>query len=159
MVMKHKFRLAILAALLSAPLAAASSFTGRVVGVMDGDTILVLTADYDQKKIRLAEIDAPEKAQPFGERSKFALSALCFKKMATVEVVDIDRYGRVVGKVGCDGINVNRVQVESGMAWVYRKYAKDTSLIESETIARSDKRGLWADKSPTPPWEWRKSNK
>jgi endonuclease YncB( thermonuclease family) len=143
--------------LLASVPAAANSFSGRVIGVMDGDTILVLTSGYEQMKVRLAEIDAPEKAQPFGERSKQALSALCFKKLAYVEVVDIDRYKRAVGKVSCEGIDVNRSQVESGMAWVYRRYAKDSSLLAVEGMAKAGRRGLWADANPTPPWEWRKS--
>lgn len=136
---------------------AANSFSGRVIGVMDGDTILVLTSGYEQMKIRLAAIDAPEKAQQFGERSKQALSALCFKKQAYVEVVDIDRYKRTVGKVSCDGVDANRSQVENGMAWVYRRYTKDSSLLAAEGMAKSVRRGLWADANPTPPWEWRKN--
>lgn len=143
--------------LLASVPAAANPFSGRVIGVMDGDTILVLTSGYEQMKVRLAEIDAPEKVQPFGERSKQALSALCFNKLAYVEVVDIDRYKRIVGKVSCEGIDANRSQVENGMAWVYRRYAKDLSLLPIEGMAKTGRRGLWADADPTPPWEWRKN--
>lgn len=150
----------VLAAAIAAPLlistAMAESFAGRVIGVMDGDTILVLDAQFAQRRVRLAEIDAPERKQPFGERSKQALSDICYKKLAHVDVVDIDRYGRLVGKINCNGVNANRSQVEAGMAWVYRKYLKDTSLLPVEGMAKAGRRGLWFDSNPVPPWEWRK---
>lgn len=148
-----------LAVLLAATPAAANTFPGRVIGVMDGDTILVLTPKFEQIKIRLAEIDAPEKGQAHGERSKQNLSTLCYKKVASITVIDIDQYGRTVGKVECDGVNANRAQVETGMAWVYRRYAKDASLFDKEAAARSGKLGLWADASPMAPWEWRKTKR
>lgn len=160
MVSQVKIKTALLiAALLSAAPAQADTFAGRVIGVMDGDTILVLTAGYSQVKVRLAEIDAPESGMPYGAASKKALSWLCYKKPVRVEVTDIDRYKRSVGKVHCAGVNANRVQVETGMAWVYRRYAKDASLFALEDMAKSNKRGLWADANPTPPWEWRKASR
>lgn len=140
--------------------AAAETLTGKVIKVADGDTLTILTADKEQTKVRLAAIDAPEKAQPFGERSKHSLSAMCFGKSATIDVVDLDRYGRTVGVVTCDGVEVNRTQVSRGMAWAYRKHIKGFEfLIEEERKARSLKSGLWADPDPTPPWEWRKARK
>lgn len=148
----------VLAALVAAAAPAMTdTFPGLVVGITDGDTILVLTSEYDQMKVRLAEIDAPEKKQSFGERSKQSLASICFKKRVSVEAVDTDRYGRIVGKVNCEGVNANRAQVESGMAWVYRRYAKDPSLGYAESLAKTGRLGLWADASPTPPWEWRRS--
>ena len=155
--MKRQILVAVL--LLAAFHATADTIPGRVVGIMDGDTILVLTTEYNQKRVRLAEIDAPEKKQPFGAKSKQALSELCFKKHVIVKVVDTDLYGRLVGKVSCEGTDANRSQVESGMAWVYRRYAKDPALGDAETMAKTGKRGLWADPSPIPPWEWRKNRK
>ncbi len=117
----------------------------------DGDTITVLDANKVQHKIRLSGIDAPEKKQPFGNRSKESLSALAFDKTVNVETSKRDRYGRQIGKVLVDGRDVNLVQVERGMAWFYRQYQREQSpndrrLYEAaEDAARADKRGLWRD--------------
>ena len=135
--------------------------TGRVVGVADGDTITVLDADKVQHKIRLAGIDAPEKKQPFGNRSKESLSELTFDKTVAVETTKRDRYGRQVGKVLINGRDVNLVQVERGMAWFYRQYQREQSpndrkLYEAaEDSAKAGKRGLWLEANPVPPWEFR----
>ena len=139
----------------------AETITGLVVGVSDGDTITVLDANKVQHKIRLAGIDAPEKKQAFGNRSKESLSALAFDKTVNVETEKRDRYGRQVGKVLVNGQDVNLVQVERGMAWFYRQYQREQSpndrrLYEAaEDAARADKRGLWRDAEPLPPWEFR----
>lgn len=141
-------------------MAYAETITGRVVGVSDGDTLTTLDPTNTQFKIRLAAIDAPEKAQPFGQRGKQQLSDLCFGKSASIQVISTDRYGRSVGDVDCAGVNANEVMVQSGLAWVYRKYDKGHEhfyAIEEE--ARNTRRGLWADDNPTPPWEWRKSKR
>ena len=141
----------------------AETITGRVVGVADGDTITVLDADKVQHKIRLAGIDAPEKKQAFGNRSKESLSALAFDKTVNVETDKRDRYGRQIGKVLVNGQDVNLVQVERGMAWFYRQYQREQSpndrrLYEAaEAAAKADKRGLWHDAGPVPPWEFRHS--
>lgn len=133
---------------------------GKVVGVSDGDTLTVLDNSKRQYKIRLSAIDAPEKNQPFGMRSKQALSNLCFGKEAKVTPLKADRYGRTVADVDCGGRNVNEEQVRSGMAWVYRKYAKGYGdLYRLEDEARVGLRGLWADLEPVPPWEWRHNQK
>lgn len=139
----------------------AENITGRVVGVADGDTITVLDSNKVQHKIRLAGIDAPEKKQAFGNRSKESLSAMAFDKTVTVETDKRDKYGRQIGKVLVNGQDVNLVQVERGMAWFYRKYQREQSsndqrLYEAaEDAARADKRGLWRDAEPVPPWEFR----
>ena len=139
----------------------AETITGNVVGVADGDTITVLDADKVQHKIRLAGIDAPEKKQEFGNRSKESLSDLVFDKTVNVETEKRDRYGREIGKVLVNGQDVNLVQVERGMAWFYRQYQREQSpndrrLYEAaEDAARADKRGLWRDAEPLPPWEFR----
>lgn len=100
-----------------------------------------------QIKVRLVAIDAPEKAQAFGQKSKQAI----------IKIVDTDRYGRTVGEVTCSGTNANEVMVRSGFAWVYRKYAKGYGhLYALEKEAEISSFGLWADPSPMPPWEWRK---
>ena len=139
-------------------IAYAETITGRVVGVSNGDTLTLLDASKTQVKIRLAAIDAPEKAQPFGNRSKQQLSTLCFEQQAIVEVVDKDRYGRSVGIVICDGVNANETMLSRGMAWVYRQYAKGLehyNVLEKE--AKLSQTGLWMDANPMPPWEWRRT--
>jgi endonuclease YncB( thermonuclease family) len=138
--------------------AQAATFSGKVVGIADGDTLTVLTASKKQHKIRLAEIDAPEKYQPFGSKSKQSLSDLCFDKKAEVTPFVKDRYQRIVARVKCAGVDANAEQVNRGMAWVYRRYAKDHDLYVLEHGAKVGKRGLWAHSSPTPPWQWRKNS-
>lgn len=136
-------------------------YKGKVVGVSDGDTFTLLTADKEQVKVRLSEIDAPESAQPYGTRSKQALSDLIFSKEVLVQKDDIDRYGRLVGQVFVDDIHVNRRMVQEGMAWVYRQYLKDQTLLQDEQTARQAKKGLWSLPSTeqVPPWEWRRGNR
>lgn len=154
--MKQQVITSILAAIVFIPVGFAyADITGNVVAVADGDTLTVLR-DREQIKVRLAEIDAPEKAQAFGSRSKQSLSDLCFGKMATLGDSGKDRYGRTLARVYCDGIDTNAEQVRRGMAWVYRKYApKDSPLYAVENEARAARRGLWADAEPMPPWKWR----
>jgi micrococcal nuclease len=131
-----------------------SAHAHQVIGIADGDT-LTLLVDRKPLKIRLANIDAPEKKQAFGQRSKQSLSDLCWKKDATYAAQTIDKYRRTVAVVTCDGVEANRAQVERGMAWVYRQYNKDAGLRAIEAKARTGKRGLWADREPVPPWEFR----
>ena len=133
-------------------------YKGNVVGISDGDTFTLLTSDKQQIKVRLSEIDTPEKGQPFGSRSQEALSDLIFSKDVLVVQDDIDRYGRLVGQVYVGSIHVNRKMVQEGMAWVYRQYMKDETLLQDEKEAREARRGLWSLPSTdhVPPWEWRK---
>lgn len=132
---------------------------GHVVAVADGDTLTILVGGHDQIKVRLAEIDAPEKAQPFGQRSKQSLSELCFDKDAVLQTTDTDRYGRTVARVRCAGVDANAEQIRVGLAWAYRKYLRDQSLLDLENDARTAKKGLWIDGRPLPPWEFRKQNR
>jgi endonuclease YncB( thermonuclease family) len=135
------------------------TYEGKVIGVSDGDTITILIGGRTQLKVRLAEIDAPEKSQAFGQRSKQSLSDLVFGKQVKVEQQDWDRYGRVVGRVYADGLDVNAEQVKRGTAWVYRKYAHDQALFALEQEAKNNKRSLWADPHAIPPWEYRHGGK
>lgn len=135
---------------------ASTSLSGRVVAVADGDTLTVLDAGRRQHRIRLAEIDAPEKRQAFGQRAKQSLSAICYGKEAVVDVGDIDRYGRAVGRVSCDGIDANLEQVRRGLAWAYRRYRPSARILQAEASARQARVGLWRDANPTPPWEFRR---
>ena len=139
----------------------AETLTGRVVGIADGDTITVLDANRQQHKIRLSGIDAPEKAQPFGDRSKENLATLVFDKQVVVESNKQDRYGRTVGKVLVNGADANLAQVKAGMAWWYREYANEQSDVDrrlyeqAEQQAQTQRIGLWSDKNPVPPWDFR----
>lgn len=137
----------------------ADTLEGNVVKIADGDTLTLLTSSNEQVKIRLAGIDTPERKQPFGNRAKQALSSLAFQKQALIEVEAKDRYGRTVGVVFVDGLNVNAELVKQGMAWVYRKYTDDERLYVLESEAKQAKRGLWLDENPIPPWEWRKGKR
>ena len=174
---RYRVFLLLLGFFLLSPVAALSeTLKGRVVGVSDGDTITVLDADHQQYKIRLSGIDAPEKAQPFGQRSKENLSHLVFGRDVTVEWRKKDRYGRTVGKVlvaepTCQEATCPKIldachaQVVAGMAWWYRQYAKEQEpgdanrYEQSEQEARIRRIGLWSDPQPTPPWESRKEKK
>lgn len=129
-----------------------------VVAISDGDTIKVRCPDQPQTVIRLAEIDAPEKVQPFGQRSKRMLSDLCFHKQAEVRPSASDRYGRTVARVICAGTDANAAMVRAGMAWAYTRYLSDPQIRAMEIVARRERLGLWADDHPVPPWDWRKVN-
>jgi endonuclease YncB( thermonuclease family) len=137
----------------------AQTITGKVVGVSDGDTITVLDSNKHPIKVRLAQIDAPEKNQDYGQASKKALSAAVFNKIVTIDVVDTDRYKRKVGKVLIGGVDVNLGQINSAMARVYRQYAKDQAYYIAEDTAKAAKVGLWSKPNPIPPWEYRHSGK
>lgn len=138
--------------------AAPPAFAGKVVGIADGDTLTVL-ADNTQHKIRLAEIDAPEKKQAFGERAKQSLSDLCFNAEAEVTPATTDRYGRTIARVRCGGVDASLYQVSNGLAWAYTAYLTDPAIATAERAARDSATGLWVDKEPTPPWLYRKGNK
>jgi len=137
------------------------TITGKVVGVIDGDTIMVLDEQQRQHKVGLFGIDAPESNQDYGSRAKQSLSDLVFGRVVTVTSVAKDMYGRLLSDVTLDGKNINLEQVRRGFAWFYRFYAKElrtedvTAYRQAEEQARKEKRGLWADSSPTPPWDFR----
>lgn len=128
-----------------------------VVAIADGDTLTCLTDDKRQVKVRLAEIDAPEKKQAFGARSRQSLAELCHERRASVQVVTTDRYGRTVGRVMCAGTDANAEQIRRGFAWVYDRYVTDRSLYALQDEARAAGRGLWVEPEPVRPWEWRKA--
>lgn len=132
----------------------------KVFNVSDGDTFTCLTDANEQVKVRLAEIDAPELNQPYGDRSKQSLSGLILSEIVKLEVQDTDDYGRTVARtIRVDGVDVNAAQVRSGSAWVYPLYLKDKSLLVLEAEAKNNRRGLWAlpSSDQMPPWEWRRA--
>jgi len=144
----------------SSPLA---TFSGRVVRIEDGDTISVLDDANRNYKIRLQGIDAPEGGQAFGDRSRQNLADEVFGKQVSVEWSKRDQYGRIVGKVLVDGRDVCLEQIRAGLAWHYKYYQNEQSAedrkmyADAEEEARTEKRGLWVDGDPTPPWEFRRS--
>lgn len=138
--------------------AQAVTVTGYVSGVVDGDTFYLLS-DNKPIRVRLAQIDAPEKTQPFGRRSEQALRNMVGKREVTVSWRDVDRYGRPIVQVVADNVDVNAEMVRLGFAWVYQQYAHDPRLQVLEREARNEKRGLWVDSKPVEPWEWRKAHR
>lgn len=138
----------------SAAPASTLTLSGRVVGVDDGDT-LTLYVDRKQYQIRLAEIDTPESDQPWGSRATMALAGKVYLRNVVVKVTDRDRYGRLVGTVWRGDRDINRELVSDGVAWAYRQYLHDRSLLADEAHARDAKRGLWSLPNPIPPWHWR----
>jgi endonuclease YncB( thermonuclease family) len=132
-----------------------------VVGISDGDTVTVLDALHAQHRIRLTGIDAPEKAQPYGDASKRHLSNMVFGEVVTVEYEKHDRYGRIVGKIMKNGHDASLEQLRAGLAWHYKQYQREQSradrnaYAEFEHEAQQAHAGLWRDRAPVPPWTWR----
>lgn len=141
--------------------AAPIAYAAHVVGITDGDTLTVLDGAQQQHRIRLAEVDAPEHDQPWGARSKAALSDLAFDRDVSIQQTDTDRYGRTVAIVFADGRDINREMVATGAAWAYRRYLTDQTLVATEARARSQRLGLWSlpVNQTVAPWEWRKGSR
>lgn len=150
-------------------LAQAEIFSAKVIAVLDGDTVLVLRG-AQKIKVRLANIDAPEvghagmgglppnsqKDQPFGTQSRVSLLEMVGKKQVQIDSQAVDQYGRTVGQISVDGLNVNQEQVRRGMAWEYSHYHSDKTYIGLQSDAQQARRGLWTQTSPQAPWQWRK---
>lgn len=128
-------------------------FLCLVVGIADGDT-MTLRCEDATVKVRLAEIDAPEKRQPWGTRSRQALTELCFQQRAALRPLKLDRYGRTVGRMSCAGQDASLKQVQAGTALAYRQYLTDAAIARAEEVARLAGAGLWQDAAPVPPWAW-----
>jgi endonuclease YncB( thermonuclease family) len=137
---------------------------GKVIAIADGDTITIL-ADNTPYKIRLSGIDAPEKRQAFGNQSKQSLADIVFQKTVIVNFNKLDKYNRIVGKVTFDDTDINLEQIKRGLAWHYEKYASEQDVedqsiyADEEYLAQVDKKGLWTELNPIPPWKFRKINK
>jgi endonuclease YncB( thermonuclease family) len=144
--------------------AAAAELAGRVVAIADGDTLEVLTAERTRVRVRLFAIDAPERGQPYGNAARRALSDLAHGRQALVVWAKTDDYGRAVGTVHIDGVDVNLRMIERGLAWHYKSYAREQSAAErqryaaAEAEARIRRVGLWREAKPVPPWEHRRAN-
>lgn len=162
-------RLLLTLALIALP--AIADVTGTVVGVADGDTVRVLNESKTQHKIRLQDIDAPEKGPPFGQKAKERMSDLVYGKEVRVEGDKRDRYGRTVAKIwvtpadclDCPKtLDAGLAMLTVGLAWHYKKYQGDQHPEDrgryafAEEEAKAKHVGLWGDADPTPPWEWRR---
>jgi len=147
---------ALLLLLLATLTTQAATFTGKVVGVSDGDTITVLAAGNVQYKIRLEGIDTPESSQPFGVKAKQALSQRVFGKVVTVQWEKTDRYKRTLGHILLGQRWINHEMVAEGWAWHYKQYSKDQRLAAAEVKAKAARKGLWAGPNPVAPWDWRR---
>ena len=136
---------------------------GRVVGVPDGDSLVVLDADRREHRVRLAGIDAPEKGQRFSNRARDNLGAMVRRQQVVVIWHKRDNYDRLVGVVYLDDREINLEQLRAGYAWWYRAYALEqsqdarASYERAEIEARQERRGLWLDANPVPPWAWRRA--
>lgn len=147
-------RLFFIFALISSSLFA-ETLSGHIIGISDGDTATLLSKDRKPIKIRLWQIDAPEKEQAFGEKSKQSLSDLIYGKNVTVQVETQDQYGRQVGKIFVGNKDINLEQIKRGMAWFYVEFGRDATYRDAESTAKAAQTGLWAASDPTPPWKWR----
>jgi endonuclease YncB( thermonuclease family) len=143
----------------------ADTLTGRVVRVTDGGTVVILDAGNVQHKIRLTGIDAPERGQAYGTKSKEYLSGSVAGKFVVVEYDKRDRYERILGKVLLSDQDMNLEQIKAGLAWHYKKYQNEQTTADrvkysdAERAARMEKRGLWHDANPVPPWEYRQAKR
>jgi endonuclease YncB( thermonuclease family) len=152
----------LLALLVAAGAAQAEQWRGKVVGIADGDTLTLLDDSRQQHRIRLDGIDAPERTQPYGQRSRQSLAALAHGRDAIADCAKNDRYGRSVCRVTVDGRDVGLEQVRRGMAWHYVRYAHEqpaearVEYARAEQQARGGRAGLWAGRDPTPPWDYRR---
>ena len=127
----------------------------KIKQVVDGDTVHVFYQDQVYK-IRLTEIDAPERDQPYGSNSTEYLKGLLKEGKVDVDISGTDRYGRKLGRLYWQGMDINRELVSAGYAWVYDQYVTDDSFYENQSKARNLKKGLWEDQNPLEPWNWRK---
>jgi endonuclease YncB( thermonuclease family) len=151
-----------LISVLSVVAAWAETLSGQVISVADGDTVTVRDAAQQVHKIRLAGIDAPESRQPYGQRARQSLSEMVAGQWVEVDYDKADRYGRLVGKVQVDGVDVNLEQLRRGLAWHYKRYEEEQSPEDRQVYAQAERRaqaeylGLWRDRQPQAPWDYRK---
>lgn len=151
--------LSVLLILLIPFLVFAQTYTGKIIAVKDGDTVVMLVKDK-QQTIRLAHIDTPEKKQPYGTAAKKYLSDRIFgRQVQAVIAGKPDRNGRWIAEIFSRNQNINKEMVRNGLAWHYKQYSKDDNYAALERIARQKKSGLWKDQLPIAPWQWRKMKK
>ena len=129
----------------------------KITYFYDGDTVKINDGTLEYK-LRLTDIDAPERNQAYGKKSRRALMQLCKNTQVQVQLSGIDKYQRNLGKLNCNQQDVSQFMVQNGHAWFYRHYSTDGTLDNAEQTARQKQLGLWANKNPTPPWIWRKNH-
>lgn len=132
---------------------------GKVIKVSDGDTVTILTEDKVSHRIRLNDIDAPEKKQPFGNKSRDNLASYIAGEIITVKYKSKDKYGRILGTIYFENLDINLQQIKNGYAWVYKQYSENQTYYQEEQKAKDLKKGLWIAKEPLAPWEYRKKRK
>lgn len=142
--------------LLASPLATADSYP-KITRYYDGDTVKIDNG-LRQYKLRLRDIDAPERNQAYGKQAKRALIQLCKNAQIQVQLSGIDKYQRDLGYLHCNQQSASLYMVANGYAWYNQRYAMDDSLLQAQQQARQQKLGLWRAKSPTPPWQWRQKH-
>jgi micrococcal nuclease len=135
-----------------------TTLTAKVVGIKDGDTVVVLDSLNNQTTLRLAEVDCPEKNQPFGTKAKQFTSDQIYLKTIKYVVTDTDRYGRSIAMIYYDIDNkyLSAEIIKAGMGWHYKKYSTSKELATFEDNAKKNKKGLWLDNNPINPSDWRK---
>jgi micrococcal nuclease len=121
-----------------------AKLTGRVINVIDGDTLTVL-ANFERYRVRLSDVDAPNPDEPWGNRASLTLAEKVFARTVRVEIVESDDHGRIVGTVWLGDRNINREMVKAGAARAVRDGIRDPSLREDEAFARASGEGLWRD--------------
>ncbi|WP_332453793.1 thermonuclease family protein [Chryseobacterium aquaticum] len=136
-----------------------SQITSKVVGIKDGDTIVVLDDDNNQITLRLAEVDCPESGQPFGKNAKQFTSSQVFGKSVKYYPTNSDQYGRTVAKVYYEGKYLSEEIIKAGLGWWYYRYSDNKNLGKLQDIAKNKKLGLWSHTQVLPPWEFRRSEK
>lgn len=145
--------------------ASEKTLTGRVIRVTDGDTVTILTEEKEEIRIRFQGIDAPERSQDFGKRSREMLNSLVYGKTIRVEVDKIDKYGRVVGRIWLDdpftqtSADIEETMLREGMAWHYSYFNHEKKLSDAQAQAQAARRGLWSQPNPEAPWEWRRKQR
>ena len=129
---------------------------GKVVAITDGDTFKLLKEDSTLIRVRVANIDCPERKQPFSKRAKQFTSDAIFGKSVTLEVLKKDRYRRLISNVIYDDtLILSQELIKKGLAWHYLKYSKDSLLQSLHDTAKANKIGLWQDENVIAPWDWR----
>ena len=134
------------------------AWEGKIVSVIDGDTVKVLSNDI-QVKVRLASIDCPEKGQPYSQVARKFTASMVAGKIVKVWPTDTDQYGRTVAFVFVRSTDLNKELLKAGLAWHYKRYSRDPELAKLEFEARAKKVGLWKEPDAVAPWEWRKQNR
>jgi endonuclease YncB( thermonuclease family) len=134
--------------------------TARVVGIADGDNIIVLTASNKRIIIKLGGIDCPEIGQAFAQEALQFTSDHCLGKTVSYRIYGIDIYNRIIATVYLDDSRELNLEIlKAGLAWHYKRYSNRQDYADAQYYARAERLGLWVDKEPTPPWEWRRERR